>query len=276
MGGFGPLAGAHFYRRLVELTPATGDEGHLAVVFLSEPNVPSRIRHLLGEGPTPVPALTRIAKALEQAGADTIAIPSATVHAYHNDIQAAVSIPVLHLPQLVMAAVERAGARRVALLATTPTVRLGLYAEPAQERHLAVLTPDGASQDQVMDVISFVKAGGDPSRAASRLTDLTKGAWATGADIFLLGCTELPAVYPHALRPPGTLDATDELARGVLRAFGYAPKDAPSGAGGGPNHADQNGHGLATPAQGGVVGRVLTSERKEMSDGSRQTAQPGG
>ncbi len=221
MSGFGPLAGAHFYHRLVELTPARGDEEHLAVVLVSDPEIPSRLRHLSGEGPTPVPALTRVAQSLERAGVDAIAIPSATVHAYYSEIQGAVSIPVFHLPRLVMEAVARLGARRVALLATTPTVRLGLYASPAEERQLTILTPDQASQDRVMEVVAFVKEGGEPSQAASLLTDLAKGDWAAGADVLLLGCTELPAVYPHALRPGPIVDATDELARAVLQTAGY-------------------------------------------------------
>lgn len=37
IGGVGPLAGAHFYRRLVELTPAGRDEEHIPVVLATDP-----------------------------------------------------------------------------------------------------------------------------------------------------------------------------------------------------------------------------------------------
>lgn len=82
MGGFGPLAGAHFYRRLIELTDAHSDEQHLPLLLLSDPAVPSRLQHLAGEGPSPLPKLLEMARRLVAAGADLIAIPSATVHAY--------------------------------------------------------------------------------------------------------------------------------------------------------------------------------------------------
>lgn len=223
MGGFGPLAGAHFYRRLIELTPAGDDGEHVPVVLMTNPATPSRLAHLYGDGPSPVPALVHLAQELARSGATVLAIPSATVHAYYAEIQAAVGIPVLHLPQVAMAAVRARGVKRLALLATTPTLSLQLYRQPAEEAGISVLVPDGATQDEVMTVITRVKAGGFPTEPAERLGALTARPWAAKADAFLLGCTELPAVYPPALRPAGTFDATDELVRAVLRYVGRLP-----------------------------------------------------
>lgn len=220
MGGFGPLAGAHFYRRLVELTDAASDDDHLGVLLLSDPHVPSRLRHLAGEGPSPVSDLLRMAARLAEGGADVIAIPSATVHAYHAAIAQAMPVPVLHLPRAAIHALKASGARRVALLATTATVRLGLYLGPAEECAIALDVPDGDSQDELMRVIAAIKGGLGQERAAERLRDIAGRPWAAAADRLLLGCTELPAVFPHGLRPSGTFDATDELARAAILAAG--------------------------------------------------------
>ncbi|MGW3832505.1 aspartate/glutamate racemase family protein, partial [Streptomyces microflavus] len=57
LGGMGPLATADFYRRFVERTPADSDQTHLPVVMWADPAVPDRTAALLGEGPSPVPAL---------------------------------------------------------------------------------------------------------------------------------------------------------------------------------------------------------------------------
>ena len=224
MGGFGPLAGAHFYRRLIELTEADGDDRHLPVQLISDPDVPSRILHLRGEGPSPVAKLTDMARRLQDAGVDLIVIPSATVHAYHAEIAASVEVPVLHLPQVAIRAVRDRGAESVALLATTPTVRLGLYRTPARVAGVELLIPDARSQNALMDVITDIKGGLEPEATARRLTEIATGPWAEGAQSLLLGCTDLPAVFPHTLRPQGTADATDELAIAAILAAGGTPR----------------------------------------------------
>lgn len=220
MGGFGPLAGAHFYRRLIELTDAPSDAHHLPLLLLSDPAVPSRLQHLAGEGPSPLPKLLQMAQRLVLAGAGLIAIPSATVHAYHAQIASHVDVEVLHLPRAALAAVRSSGARSVALLATTPTVRLGLYRAPAEEAGVEILEPDATSQQELMEVIADIKGEIRPGLAAERLRDIADRPWAGGADTLLLGCTELPAIFAHDLRPERTADATDELAKAVIRAAG--------------------------------------------------------
>ncbi len=225
LSGFGSLAGAHFYKRLVELTPASDDADHLPVVLMTDPSTPSRLLHLAHRGPSPAPHLIRLAQSLVAAGADLLVIPSATCHAYYHEVSAAVSAPILHLPTVVMRAVAAAGVRRLAVMATTPTVALGFYEGPAREAGVRLIAPDAATQEDVMRVIRDIKAGREPAAARSQLATLSTRPWATGADGLLLGCTELPAVYPHALRPqtPPMLDATDELARAVVRHFGRQP-----------------------------------------------------
>jgi aspartate racemase len=202
------------------------DPDHLPVVLMTDPSTPSRILHLSGHGPSPVPKLTALARAAVAAGADLLVIPSATCHAYYEDVADAVAVPVLHLPTTVMEAAAATKVRRTALLATTPTVRLGLYVEPARRNGIRLLTPDEATQDELMAIIADIKAGIDPARAMERLSALPGRPWADGADSVLLGCTELPAVYPHAYRPKDvrTLDATDELARAAIRRFGLVPR----------------------------------------------------
>lgn len=43
----GPLAGADFFTKLIKCTPAVKDEGHIPVLLMSDPTVPSRPKALL-------------------------------------------------------------------------------------------------------------------------------------------------------------------------------------------------------------------------------------
>ncbi|MHB1627079.1 MAG: aspartate/glutamate racemase family protein [Bacilli bacterium] len=85
LAGLGPLAGAYFYRRIIELTPGSNDEEHIPVVLIAEPSIPSRIRHLEGAGESPVPKLLEAIRKLVAAGADFIAIPSSTTHIFYPE-----------------------------------------------------------------------------------------------------------------------------------------------------------------------------------------------
>ncbi|CAM5185728.1 hypothetical protein CDEF62S_03828 [Castellaniella defragrans] len=42
LGGMGPLAGAAFTLRLVQLTDASRDQEHISVILVNDPDVPDR------------------------------------------------------------------------------------------------------------------------------------------------------------------------------------------------------------------------------------------
>ena len=215
LGGLGPLAGAHFYRRLIERTTAEDDSEHLPIILVSDNTVPSRVDNLLGYGPSPVPRLIHLASLLESAGASLIVVPSSTTHAYYQEIQEALDVPVLNLLSEMSEVIIRKGYRRPAILATAATVVLDLYrsylipqAEPVY--------PDAQTQAEVQALVITLKGGGDPSQLSDRLSELASRPWSKGADCMVLACTELCLFDPQDLKLP-VLSATDALADAVLR-----------------------------------------------------------
>lgn len=228
LGGLGPLAGAHFYRRLIELTPARGDEGHLPVVLQSEPSIPSRLRHLSGDGVTPVPQLQAVARNLVAAGADLLVVPSSTTHIYYKDIARAVDVPVIDLIGQVGTVLHKKNIRTVAIVATTPTRTYGVYDAELSLRKIQPTYPPDSVQNDIMNMIYAVKHGEkgatDPNLGLKML-DLCCESWASGADALLLACTEVPVIFPRKewvareLAERVTLiDASDVLARAAIDA----------------------------------------------------------
>lgn len=229
VGGLGPLAGAHFYRRLVELTPAARDEDHIGVILMADPGVPSRLAHLGGQGPSPGPRLARMAHRLVVAGATLVALPSSTTHAYYDEVAQSLSVPLLHLPTIVGQAVADRGWQRVGIMATTPTLTLGLYEGVAHQHDVRLRYPDPDTQTEIMAIIACVKRGELHSDLGVRMESLRQRAWADDTDGVVLGCTEIPVVYPACASSPLSADrrvmaATDELARAVIRACGRTPR----------------------------------------------------
>jgi aspartate racemase len=216
IGGVGPLAAAHFYRRLIQLTPADDDVAHLPVVLASE-QVPSRIAHLQGHGPSPVPALLRAARTLVAAGADTLVIPSATTHAYRDEVVAAVDVPVLDLYEELGRRLRESGQRRPVLLATSPTAALRLY-EAKLAPGAQAAYPSASAQHEVDALIAGVKSGAPAPALVARLRRLiVDGPWPDDADCVVLACTELPVIglVDSPLSIP-LIDVTDVLAAAVL------------------------------------------------------------
>ena len=97
LGGMGPLATADFYAKLIAQTPAARDQDHVPVVIYAVPQVPDRTAALLRGGATPVPALLAGLRTLVAAGAQAIAMPCNTAHAWFDELAAQSPVPLLHI-----------------------------------------------------------------------------------------------------------------------------------------------------------------------------------
>ncbi len=219
LGGMGPLATADFYAKLVRLTPARTDQDHLRVLIDSNPKIPDRTARLEGKGPDPTPHLVATAQALERAGAEVIAIPCNSAHAYLAAIRQSVRVPVLD----IMAEVAAAAAaltprpRAIGLLATPGTVRARLYHRALATRGIAVVEPTAVEEEDVRAAITAVKAGDLGPAARVRLHDVAAALIRRGAAAIVLGCTELPFLMSAQDVSVTLLDGTEILAAAALR-----------------------------------------------------------
>ena len=216
VGGVGPYAAIHFYERLLRLSGATADEAYPATVMVAE-QVPSRIDHLLGAGESPLPVLLGTVRQLERAGADVIAIPSATTHAYRDELAAAVSVPVGDLLLETALTLQRLGYRRPLILATRATATLSLF-EPKLPPGPQVRYPDDPAQRRVSDFITRVKRGEPAAGLRAEFTEWIERN-ADDPDCVILGCTELSVIAPDVPVHAPIVDVTDVLARAMIAAI---------------------------------------------------------
>lgn len=217
IGGMGPAATVDLMQRVIAKTPAQDDADHVHLLVESNPKIASRLAHLLDRtGPDPTPELTRIAKNLERAGADALAMPCNTAHAYAGAIRRAVSIPLLDMVELSAdRLLGHAPGARVGLLASSAVHRIGLYRVALERRGLVAVEPD--EQQTVMQVIMAVKRGAvnpDTQAAMASLAHLL----AERVDLLLVACTELSMVS-GAIQAP-LVDAADVLADAILAFAG--------------------------------------------------------
>lgn len=203
VGGVGPAATVDFMGKVVKNTPAGRDQDHIKMVVEQNPQIPDRTANLLHNATDPTVAMYSTCKRLEDEGADAIAIPCNTAHAYVERIQDHLRIPIINMLTETIDFIQRTygSSRQVGLLATSGTLQSRVYHCAAERVGLDLLVPDDAAQALVMRSIygeRGVKAGHTSGPCKDDLLTAAAHLVECGATILILGCTELPLVLPQS------------------------------------------------------------------------------
>ncbi|HOT97356.1 MAG TPA: amino acid racemase [bacterium] len=220
-GGMGPEATANLYQLVVERTPATRDQEHIPTLIYSLPQVPDRTTAILSGDPSILPFLKEGVTRLEKAGASYIAIPCNTVHYYYDQMQGSVKIPIIHMIRETAEEVKTRypQAKKVGLLATSGTISTGLYEKEFAARGIEVVVPTkNILENYVMKAVYLIKAHGDKQQAEEWLCLAGKELEHDGAEVVVLGCTEIPLAFNPKRSGVPVVSATRVLAdRAIAR-----------------------------------------------------------
>lgn len=228
VGGVGPAATVDLLNKIVVNTDARCDQEHVKIVVEQNPQIPDRTANLLNGGLDPSVALYATCRRLQDDDANIIVIPCNTAHAFVPRIQPYLSIPIVNMLHATMAYLGDRFPRqkRVGLLATSGTIETRVYHDAAQSVGVELLVPDEENQAQVMAAIygpRGVKAGYTEGECVERLLAAMTSLVLRGAEILILGCTELPLLmqanpaYPMAGTTVAIVDPTEILARTCIR-----------------------------------------------------------
>jgi aspartate racemase len=217
LGGMGPEATILMQLRLLQAVPAEDDSDHIPLLIDMNPQVPSRIAHLIeGTGGDPAPVLVEMARRLETGGAEALAMPCNTAHSYAASIEAAVDIPLLNMVTL---SADRAGAGKVGILASPATRITGVF-DRALEKVGA--TPVWLRDDApLLHAIRIIKANGATVEARNILRAASEELLAMGAETQLVGCSEFSLIAEAASAEAQVIDTLDVLVDAVV-AFATA------------------------------------------------------
>lgn len=203
LGGMGPAATVDFLGKLQAATPAARDQDHIRVLMDLNPYIPDR-----NTGGEAGPVLGDMAARLRDAGAEVLAMPCNTAHAFAENIKAA-GLPLIDMIETAGETARTAGAKRPGVLGTPSAV--ALYRQRLSDMGLEPVFLNEDAQAAFMVLIYRIKAsdlsvGLEMAGMAARLLD-------DGADAVIAGCTEVPLVLnPSELSAP-FIDATEALAR---------------------------------------------------------------
>ncbi len=157
------------------------------------------------------------AQAIERAGAGMIVICTNTMHKMADAVQAAVSVPLVHIADVTADAIDAAHVRRPLLLATRYTMEQDFYIGRLRARGIDVRVPAKSDRTVVHDVIYNELCQGivSPASKAAYLEIISRGI-ADGADGAIFGCTEIGLLLrPSDLAIPA-FDTTELHAAAAL------------------------------------------------------------
>jgi aspartate racemase len=150
------------------------------------------------------------AQRLERGGADFLVICTNTMHKAFDRMQAAVSLPLLHIADPTAERIKAAGFTRVGLLGTAFTMEQEFYKGRLTGRHgLDVLVPDAPDRAAIHRIIydELVKAHVVPS-SRTVFQDAIGRLVAAGAQCIILGCTEIMLLIGPEDSPVPLYDTT--------------------------------------------------------------------
>ena len=161
--------------------------------------------------------LVDAARRLEAGGAECVVLCTNTMHKVAEQIQAAISIPFLHIAEPAAQAALEIDARTVGLLGTAFTMEQDFLKQRLIAQGLTVLVPDETERKDVHRIIYDELCVGvinEQSRQIYRrvIESLTK----RGAQAIILGCTEIGLLIKpeHSALP--LLDTTELHAQSAV------------------------------------------------------------
>jgi aspartate racemase len=160
------------------------------------------------------------ARRLEAGGAEVLLICTNTMHRMAPAVQAAVSVPLLHIADPTAEKIKVGGFRKVGLLGTAFTMEHEFYKGRLSEKHgLGVIVPGDEDRATVHRIIYDELVAGKVSRESR---DAYRGVIArlvdAGAEAVILGCTEIMLLVRPEDSPVPIFDTTALHAEAAIDA----------------------------------------------------------
>ncbi|MTI56442.1 aspartate/glutamate racemase family protein [Geosporobacter ferrireducens] len=199
LGGMGPEATSYFFHQLIKATPVKKDGDHIKTIIFNNPQIPDRTEAILGRGESPVEVMAKSARILEQVEVSTIFMPCFTAHYFFDEVQAQIHTPMTNLLKIIHHYIEEhhKDVKTVGILCTDGTIKSKIFEKELE--HYNIIYPQQDIQAScVVEAIygeKGIKAGYTEGEPAERLTKAAQHLKAQGAQLVIMGCTEIPLAF---------------------------------------------------------------------------------
>lgn len=220
IGGMGPQASAKLLEVLIEVCVkdfgAKSDSDFPEIILNSIP-VPNFIADTKNIKIVLSILKSRV-KRLENFNPSCFGIACNTAHVLLKKLQNNTDVPFVSIIAEVAKKVAETQIDKVGLLATPVTINSGLYQKALAKKKINVVIPSSRDQKIVEGIIWNVLAGKTNDIDRQKLVLVAETLARKGAQGIILGCTELPLIFPKDVSLL-IFDSIDILARALLQSF---------------------------------------------------------
>jgi aspartate racemase len=143
--------------------------------------------------------LAHHAQQLERAGADCVALCTNTMHKIAPQMEATITIPLIHIASAVASCLHQKGIHKVALLGTKYTMQQDFYKDKLNQAGIQLVLPSERAMQEVNRIIfEELCLGKVEEKSQQYASVLLEQLQSQGAQGVLLGCTEL-GMLSHGL-----------------------------------------------------------------------------
>ncbi len=194
------------------MTNASKDQEHIEMLIFSKPSIPDRTDYILGKSKeNPAPFMIEIGRQLAGMGADHIAIPCITAHYFHDILSKGMGVSIIHIIRETALHLKEHGILCAGIMATEGTIYSGLFQEELNSLGIAAIVPSKERQADVTDLIYKNVKANQPVEI-DKFHLISSQLRNEGAQVIILGCTELSLIKRDYDIGPGYIDAMEVLA----------------------------------------------------------------
>lgn len=214
------MATAFFMQMIIEMTDADIDQEHIEMLVYNCPWIPDRTSYILGDSnENPAPDMIAVGKKLAEQNVDLIAIPCITAHYFYRELSDGICVPIINTIEEVCNYLVDCGYDSVGLMATSGTVASELFNKCFEDHGCKIVLPNDELQKDVMHLIyDNIKASKPVDMEC--FERVSEGLRQEGAQVIVLGCTELSMIRRDFSIGEGYLDAMQLMAKCAVEQCG--------------------------------------------------------
>ena len=219
IGGMGPDASARLYQIMIDMARSEfgvkTNTDYPEIVLQSIP-VPEFIAETKEADKAYAMVINRINQLANQE-LKCVGIACNTAQVFLDRLKKETGVRFISILKGVLKEVELRKYKQVGLLASPATYQLRLYQKQFEGSGIEIIIP---SQKEVVKLGKIVEkiVVGQVKDADKELVKIADNLIEKGAEAVILGCTELPLVFPKRYQAP-VLDSVEILARSLLKRY---------------------------------------------------------
>jgi aspartate racemase len=195
------------------------------MLIFSKPSIPDRTDYILGKSEeNPVHDMIDVGNLLADMGADHIAIPCITAH-YFNDLLAEeINTPIINAIKETARYLKDRNISCAGIMATEGTIYSRLFQEELVSYGVKAVVPSELRQKDVTDLI-YKNVKANKPVEIDKFFAVSRELKQEGAQVIILGCTELSIIKRDFNIGPGYIDAMEVLAMRSIQLCGARLKE---------------------------------------------------